>query len=114
MNKFRALNSLFNTIKIGYLNEHKYTYHKYSKFIKNVVVVLLRHNLIVGYTIDKTSFSIRIQLRYYNSKPIILSHVIYKPSLKWVDSFKDIEPYYNKFDIFVVSTSEGLLSSKDH
>jgi ribosomal protein S8 len=82
MNKFKALNSLFNTIRIGYLNERKYTYHKNSKFIKDVVVLLLEHNLIVGYTVDKESFSIRIQLRYHNSRPIILSHVIYKPSVK--------------------------------
>lgn len=114
MNKFKALNSLFNTIRIGYLNERKYTYHKNSKFIKDVVVLLLQHNLIVGYTVDKESFSIRIQLRYHNSRPIILSHVIYKPSVKWVDSFMDVLPYYNDFDIFVISTSEGLITSRDH
>lgn len=114
MNKFRAVSFFFNTIRVGYLNQAKYTYHKYSSLNYEIAKKLLELNLIVGYYVDRTRFSIRIHLRYHNSRPIILSHVVYKPSTKWVSSFKDVLPYYDKFDIFVISGSEGLITSKEH
>ena len=110
MNKVKSLYSILTSIKIGYLREHKTVNCDNTQFNRQILLVLFKEGLISGFKKENNKF--KIKLRYYRNKSSFSDiKTIYKPSLKKYSKSKEINTYFNKFDLFIICTDCGLISS---
>lgn len=110
MNKVKSLYSILTSIKIGYLREHKTVNCDDTQFNRQILLVLFKEGLISGFKKENNKF--KIKLRYYRNKSIFSDiKTIYKPSLKKYSKSREINTYFNKFDLFIICTDCGLISS---
>ncbi len=114
MNKVNILNDLLANLKNGYSNKNKYAYCKLNSFCINVLWQLYKEELIHDFAIDRTNLKISIKLKYFKNKPLIKNlNLISKPSLQNFSSVNELTKFYRSYDYFFISTSLGILSSRD-
>lgn len=114
MNKINILSDLLVSIKNGYSNNNKYAYCKLNQFCLTVLWVLYKEGLINDYKIEPNNSKIKIKLKYYNNKPLMNNiTLISKPSFKHFINYEDLKSFDKKFDYYFLSTSSGIVSSRN-
>ena len=84
----------------------------YSKFMLEVLVILRNEGYIRGFSLD--SGEIKIFLKYLNKKPMFRNiNLISKPSRRVYYSISNLLKKNTQTGTFVISTSQGLFSSRD-
>lgn len=112
MNKINVIPNLLVTIKIAYSNKNKYAFCINNKFTLTILLLLYKDGLIRNFKIENNL--IKIELKYLNNKPLFSKiENISKPSLKQYLSYEDLLLFNKKFDYFFISTSKGIISSKN-
>lgn len=87
-----------------------------SKMKAGILRVLEREGYINGFeTIEINGFDVlRVALRYYDGKPVIkVLDRVSKPSRRVYSKLKNINPVFNGFGIYVLSTSKGIMSDAE-
>ena len=114
MNKVNILNDLLVNLKNSYSNKNKYAYCKLNSFCINVLWQLYKEELIHDFAIDRNTAKISIKLKYFKNKPLIKNlNLISKPTLQNFSSVNELTKFYRNYDYFFISTSLGILSSRD-
>lgn len=87
-----------------------------SKLRENVLEVLKREGFIRGFkreTIRKGVDVIKVELKYYEGKPVISEITrISKPGRRVYSQVQDLQKFYNGLGISILSTPQGVMS--DH
>ncbi|MDR0631935.1 MAG: 30S ribosomal protein S8 [Holosporaceae bacterium] len=87
-----------------------------SKIKTGILRVLEKEGYINGFKevlIGDRKF-LRVDLRYYEGKPVInMLNRVSKPSCRVYSKLKKINPVYNGFGIYVLSTSRGIMSDAE-
>jgi small subunit ribosomal protein S8 len=87
-----------------------------SKVKIGILRVLEREGYINGFrevVKDDRAF-LRVTLRYYEGKPVIKKlDRVSKPSRRVYSKLKKINPVFNGFGIYVLSTSKGIMSDAE-
>ncbi len=113
MNTINILTHLLVSIKTGYIANNTYTYTKYNSFCLEILLLLYKDGLISGYQVEPASNKIKIKLKYIRTKPLLTNiTLLSKPSFKVYQSYKDMVLLFDKYDYFFLSTSVGVLSSR--
>jgi ribosomal protein S8 len=108
------LTYLFVAIKTGYSNKQKYTYTRYNVFCLELIHIFFKQEFIEGYSIDFVNKKVKIKLKYYNSKPLILNiDLLTFPSLKNYLNCFNLKKAVKKYDYFYVFTTQGFIFSKN-
>ena len=87
-----------------------------SKMKAGILRVLEREGYINGFeTVEINGFDVlRVALRYYDGKPVIkVLDRVSKPSRRVYSKLKNINPVFNGFGIYVLSTSKGIMSDAE-
>jgi len=112
MSKVNVVQNLLSVLKLGYIGKKEYIYCKSSKFLLEILNLFLKQNIIRHYIIVSQIHKVKIYLRYYHNFPIVKEFsLINKPSLKIYCSYESLNYYKKKFDIFILSTNKGLITS---
>ena len=113
MNRVANLSDTISSIRNQYSQRSKFSYVPNSVFIKNLLIFLQEEALITGAEVISDR-KIKIGLKYFKNKPLISEiALIYKPSEERFCTFNKLRGYRKKYDIFFVSTSDGILSSRN-
>lgn len=113
MNSTNILTQLLVAFKTNYINGNKYAVVNYNNFVLNVLFILYKDGLIDGYEILSKDKKVKIKLKYFNNKPLItVFDLLSKPSYKPYVASDHLKHLNTKYDYFFISTSEGLLSSR--
>lgn len=113
MNSTNILTQLLVAFKTNYTNGNKYALVHYNTFALNILFILYKDGLIDGYEILPEIGKVKIKLKYFNNKPLIkLFDLLSKPSYKPYMDARHIKNLYIKYDYFFLSTSNGLISSR--
>lgn len=113
MNATNILTNLLVALKTSYINKNKYAYTKYNTLCLNVLFILYQDGLISSYQIDSKTNKVKIKLKYLKNKPLINNfELLSKPSLKMYSTFSNLEQLNKKYDYYFISTSNGILSSR--
>lgn len=114
MHKTNTINDLIVSIKNGYSTNKKFVQCKINKLSLHLLWVLYKEGLISDFKINQITNTIFIKLKYFNNKPLINNIVLLsKPSLQLYLDYKKIQTFYNKYDYFFLSTSSGIISSRN-
>ena len=114
MNVTNILIQLLVSLKTAYSNHNVFAYSKYNSFCVEILFLLFKDGLIAGYSIDSKNNKIKIKLKYIKNKPLLTElNLISKPSLKVFSNYSSLQAFNNKYNYFFLSTSHGLLSSRD-
>jgi ribosomal protein S8 len=114
MSVVNILANLLVSLKTSYINNNVYAYTKYNLLCVNILFLLYKDGLISNYSIDFSSKKIKIKLKYLKNKPLLTNFVLLsKPSHKIFSSYNDLLYLNTKYDYFFISTSLGLLSSRE-
>jgi len=102
-------------IRNGYTSKLKKVYLLRSKFIIKVLDLLLKEGFIFSYSIlnDK---NLVVYLKYFSNGSSIINDIklISKPSIKHYVTVKDLWVLNRNYSrVFVISTTKGLLTSKE-
>jgi small subunit ribosomal protein S8 len=87
-----------------------------SKIKAGILQALKREGYVNGFEEVGNGFSkvLRVDLRYYEGKPVInMLDRVSKPSRRVYSKLKKIDSVYNGFGIYVLSTSKGVLSDAE-
>lgn len=113
MSKVNIIQHLLVALKIGYIGKKEFISCKSSKFLLEILNLFVKENWIRHYLVNEKLQIVYIFLRYYKGNPLLTNFtLINKPSLPIYSTYKDLNYYNKKFDIFLLSTDKGLLVSK--
>lgn len=87
-----------------------------SKIKSGILQVLEKEGYINGFKeiLAGDRKFLRVDLRYYEGKPVInMLDRVSKPSCRVYSKLKKINPVYNGFGIYVLSTSKGIMSDAE-
>ena len=114
MDKTNITKDLLVALNNGYSNKNKYAYCKINKFVLNILWILYQEGLIKDFKIKSNLNKIEIKLKYIKSKPLLTDiKLISKPKLQLFYNFHNLKTFQTKFDYFFISTSAGIISSKN-
>ena len=87
-----------------------------SKIKAGILRVLEKEGYINGFqevAVDGHNF-LRVELRYYEGRPVInMLDRVSKPSRRVYSKIKKVSSVYNGFGIYVLSTSNGIMSDAE-
>ena len=113
MKSVNKVSKLLSSMRVGYLNYSKYAFSEYNGFSLIILKNLYDEGLISGYNLLSVS-KVMIRLKYIDKTPLISSfELISKPSLQVYLNFNNLDFFFYKYDYFFISTSLGIVSSKD-
>lgn len=89
----------------------------YSKEIKKLLDVLIEEGFASSYSIEEVRTNIKaleLKLKYSaKGEPIIRKiERVSKPGKRIYSSIKKLQPFYNGMGIYIVSTSQGVMSDR--
>jgi small subunit ribosomal protein S8 len=87
-----------------------------SKIKAGILQVLEREGYVNGFSeLEENDRKIlRVDLRYYDGRPVInMLDRVSKPSRRVYSKLKKINPVFNGFGIYVLSTSKGIMSDAE-
>lgn len=86
-----------------------------SKLKCGVLDVLKREGYIVGYSVDKETRSLEVELKYSRLGESAISqiHKVSKPGKRIYSSITDLPGYFNNMGIHILSTPKGVMSDRD-
>lgn len=114
MHKTNVLNDIIVSIKNGYLKNSHYTTCRLTKFSLNLLWVLYKEGLISDFKINQKTKKIDVKLKYFNNRPLIQKiSLLSRPSLQLYSSYNNTQNLLQYFDYFFISTSTGLISSRN-
>ncbi len=114
MNVTNILANLLVSLKTSYISKNVYAYSNYNLFCIEILSLLYKDGLISEYTIEPSSNKIKIKLKYLKNKPLLTNFVLLsKPSFKFYTTYTNLIYLNKKYDYFFISTSLGLLSSRE-
>jgi ribosomal protein S8 len=114
MNVTNILANLLVSLKTSYISKNVYAYSTYNLFCIEILSLLYKDGLISEYTIESSSNKIRIKLKYLKNKPLLTNFTLLsKPSFKFYTTYTNLVYLNKKYDYFFISTSFGLLSSRE-
>lgn len=113
-----TISDMLTRIRNGLLRGKDSVEVPHSKEKENILSVLKSNGYINDYKIFKESGlsyrSIHIDLKYVNGEPAITEiKKISKPGLRKYSKSTDIKPIMGGLGIYIVSTSKGVVSSKE-
>lgn len=114
MNATNILRHLLVGFKTNYINQNSYAFVKYNNLCLEILFILYKDGLIDNYEIDSDKKIVKIKLKYFKNKPLIKDlSLISKPSHKKFIDAKSLKEFNLKYDYFFISTSKGLISSRN-
>jgi len=114
MHKTNVLNDVIVSIKNGYLKNSDYTSCRLTKFSLNLLWILYKEGLISDFKINQKTKKIDVKLKYFNNRPLIQKiSLLSRPSLQVYSSYKNTQNLLQYFDYFFISTSSGIVSSRN-
>lgn len=114
MHKTNVLNDVIVSIKNGYLKNSDYTSCRLTKFSLNLLWILYKEGLISDFKINQKTKKIDVKLKYFNNRPLIQKiSLLSRPSLQVYSSYKNTQSLLQYFDYFFISTSSGIISSRN-
>ena len=114
MNSTNILANLLVAIKTSYIGNNKYAYSVYNTVCLDVLFQLYKEGLISSYQIEPKLKKVKIKLKYLKNKPLINDcTLLSKPSFKYYTNYNNLKYLNAKYDYFFISTSKGILSSKE-
>lgn len=114
MHKTNVLNDVIVSIKNGYLKNSDYTSCRLTKFSLNLLWILYKEGLISDFKINQKTKKIDVKLKYFNNRPLIQKiSLLSRPSLQVYSSYKNTQSLLQYFDYFFISTSSGIVSSRN-
>lgn len=112
-----SISDLITRIRNGQMARKKTVDSPMSRAREDLLKVLLSEGYIRGYTIvdgDKGYKVLRIELKYYEGKPVICEiKRISKPGRRVYTSIKDLPLVRNRLGINILSTNKGVMSDVD-
>ena len=108
-----TVSDMLTRIRNACLRKHKKVSIPYSVMKENIVVVFQKEGFIKCY--DKSSEHMMVSLKYDIKQQPLFRKIrrISKPGLRVYKSYKEIKPVMNGQGIFVVSTSQGVISDNE-
>lgn len=111
MTKINSTVKLVNAIKTAYRTKNVYGISQITPTSLNILQCMYLEGLITEYHMYNTK--VRFTVKYINDKPLIYRiDSLSTGSLKKFSSREEMNDLYKKYDYFFVSTSRGVLSSK--
>ncbi|BBA85251.1 30S ribosomal protein S8 [endosymbiont of Sipalinus gigas] len=113
MNNQDPISEMFNCIKNAQKSKRDFVSIFKSKIKLSIIEILKKEGFIKNYNVlilDKKCY-IKIFLKYFNNIPVIEElKRISKPSLRIYTNLFRIKKNINKFGIFIISTSKGIMT----
>lgn len=112
MAKINSTVKLVNAIKTAYRTKNVFGISQITPTSLNILQCLYLEGLIANYSMYETK--VKFTVKYINDKPLIYRiDSLSTGSLKKFSSREKMKNLYKKYDYFFVSTSRGVLSSKE-
>ena len=112
-----TLGDMLTRIRNGQTTNKKVVDAPASSFRKNVLEVLKREGFIRNFEEEEIKpgiNSFKIELKYYNGKPVITEiKRISKPGRRVYSSIKNLQKTYNGLGISILSTPRGVMSDNE-
>merc|ERR1712110_1084266 len=104
-----CLYNLVSTIKNGQKVKKAFIFQKNKKICEELLNILWDEGFILGYKLFTTTNTLKIYLKYKNTKPVITNiQIISKPSLRVYFSTKTLWKLYSSKNLIILSTTKGL------
>ena len=111
------IGDLITRIRNAQMAKLRFTEAPYSRFKEGVLKVLSSEGYIGGYSIftdDLGHNNFKIELKYYNGKPVISEiRRVSKPGRRVYSSIKKLPYVRNGLGIQILSTNAGVMSDTD-
>lgn len=110
------ISDLITRIKNANLARHAVVVAPHSKLSEAIVKILVANNYLSGYSVkeQKPQSELSIELKYVNKLPVITDIRRYsRPGRRVYSSVGKMPRVLNGYGINIVSTSKGVMSSKD-
>jgi len=114
MNAITILPKVLVSFKTNYLNKNTYAKFSYNSLSLEILFVLYKDGLIDSYKINRSTNKVEVKLKYFKNKPLIKDlFLLSKPSHKKYLNAHSLRSLKHKYDYYCISTSKGLLSSRN-
>lgn len=105
---------MLTRIRNAILREHKTVTIPSSKIKENIAKVLQEEGFVEGYAVSplKVGKELTINLKYDAKRVPVIQKIdrVSRPGLRVFKGFKEMKPLMNGQGVYIVSTSQGLLS----